>query len=851
MACRRASILPFPLLLLLLAHLPCGISAAANPPPSPGASAPEANTTPAPAAAAPVAVKLGFLLPVQERNLDIPLNLAREWGSAAQVALDVLSTRYTGFTIKPVFQAVECTADSAAVGAGALVKQGVAGVVGPACSEAAVGAAPVLARAGIPMVSFAATADALRNRTAYPSFFRTASTRASDDAISTLSVSPYPSPSPSQPLPLPLPYLVPHPLPPCRLQLRRSASGSSHSQRGKHSSSSSSLRHWLSAIPPPPSSIRHPPSVTVHMRTVLFLGFPFLFSLAPPFHPSYARSLQPLIPLPPFLSLPTYPCPPTLTAPNLPFPSPSFTPLYRRRPTPHRCIPPQVDQLQWKRLLVFHTAETYGEALAYDVSAGHCCVAALLHCPRTTMARGCQTSVHHVFVSLCVPRFPTFSHSRRGIFVTWFETSQHSRRGLVTSPLLSHQSSPLSSLTSPIPRPPLPIRFPPFPLPPRTPSPPPHFPQVAQEPQLKVRTVRIPHPPPADCSAYFPPAADDWMKGSEDMGVVLAVLPSTASCLWAAASKLNLLGYPWWYLGTDGVAALDLMDAAPQSGEEMLANHMLNELALAPSGADPSGEQPFAPFKAYWQQQSYAAFPGLLTFDSSPRFSSPRPFVPHLVDAVWAFHEAINKTVGEHGASLSAAHLLACFNDSPADCVSFPGATGHVHFDSDSGERSKVQASPRYSLMQFAGLPWMPVGEWVEQQQPRLNLTQETPLLRPADPAATAGGDMDATGESSSNRSSSSGRADSAAVSAPAQQSAANEPFSAAPLSESGSSSSSSGNGGTIAIAVVCSVMLVALLAIIGAMLWSKRQYLFVHEEPKHQMVADDADVARGGVHLL
>ncbi|CAI5467692.1 unnamed protein product [Closterium sp. Yama58-4] len=410
------------------------ISAAANAPPSPGASAQEANTAPAPASAAPVTVKLGFLLPVQERNLDIPLNLAREWGSAAQVALDVLATRYTGFAIKPVFQAVECTAENAAVGADALVKQGVAGVVGPACSEAAVGAAPVLGRAGIPMVSFAATADALRNRTAFGD------------------------------------------------------------------------RHQAAAI----------------------------------------RSV--------------------------------------------------VDQLQWKRLLVFHTAETYGEALAYD---------------------------------------------------------------------------------------------------------------VAQEPQLQVRTVRIPHPPPADCSAYFPPAADDWMKGSEDMGVVLAVLPSTASCLWAAASKLNLLGYPWWYLGTDGVAALDLMDAAPQSGEEMLANRMLNELALVPSGADPSGEQPFAPFKAYWQQQSYAAFPGLLTFDASPRFSAPRAFVPHLVDAVWAFHEAVNKTVGEHGASLSASHLLACFNDSPADCVSFPGATGHVHFDSDSGERTKVQASPRYSLMQFAGLPWM------------------------------------------------------------------------------------------------------------------------------------------------
>ncbi|GJP83274.1 hypothetical protein CLOP_g13447 [Closterium sp. NIES-67] len=369
-----------------------------------------------------------------------------------------------------------------------------------------------------------------------------------------------------------------------------------------------------------------------------------------------------------------------------------------------------------------------------------------------------------------------------------------------------------------------------------------------------------PAPAPADCSAFFPAAADDWMQASEDTGVVLAVLPRTASCLWAAASKLNLLAYPWWYLGTDGVAALDLMDAAPESGEEMLGGQLEYELALAPSAADPSGEEAFAPFRSYWQQQSYAAFPGLLTFDAAPHFSTPRPFVPHLIDAVWAFHEAFNKTVGENGSFPSTSQLLACFNDSPADCVSFAGTTGHVHFDSDSGERSKLHVSPRYSLMQFAGLPWMPVGEWVEQQQPRLNLTQQTPLMRPADPAgdtSSSTGEVNGslTGEvapPASNSSSSGGGSngiDGTAGGSSVRQSATIEPTTAATDSTSGGSSSSTGS--TIAIAVVCSAMLVALIAIVGAMLWSKRQHLFVHEEPKHHMVADDADVARGGVHLL
>ena len=54
-----------------------------------------------------------------------------------------------------------------------LLDSHVVGVVGPACSEAAIGASSVLAPAGIPMVSFAATWDGLVNRKQFPTFFRT------------------------------------------------------------------------------------------------------------------------------------------------------------------------------------------------------------------------------------------------------------------------------------------------------------------------------------------------------------------------------------------------------------------------------------------------------------------------------------------------------------------------------------------------------------------------------------------------------------------------------------------------------------------------------------------------------
>jgi len=47
------------------------------------------------------------------------------------------------------------------------------GVVGPACSDAAKGALQVLGPAGVPVVSFAATAQELGSEK-YPTFFRTA-----------------------------------------------------------------------------------------------------------------------------------------------------------------------------------------------------------------------------------------------------------------------------------------------------------------------------------------------------------------------------------------------------------------------------------------------------------------------------------------------------------------------------------------------------------------------------------------------------------------------------------------------------------------------------------------------------
>ncbi|CAI7735108.1 unnamed protein product, partial [Closterium sp. NIES-54] len=127
-------------------------------------------------AAGPVrqVVKLGFLLPYPKADHVIPLRLADEWIAASRVALEVLGPKYSdAFDVVPHIANSNCDRQEAKEAAQLLLRDGVVGVVGPACTEAALGAADVLVPAGVPIVSFAATWDGFRDRERFGSFFRT------------------------------------------------------------------------------------------------------------------------------------------------------------------------------------------------------------------------------------------------------------------------------------------------------------------------------------------------------------------------------------------------------------------------------------------------------------------------------------------------------------------------------------------------------------------------------------------------------------------------------------------------------------------------------------------------------
>eukprot|EP00271_Cylindrocystis_brebissonii_P007372 TRINITY_DN20787_c0_g1_i1.p1 TRINITY_DN20787_c0_g1~~TRINITY_DN20787_c0_g1_i1.p1 ORF type:complete len:562 (+),score=84.99 TRINITY_DN20787_c0_g1_i1:589-2274(+) len=119
------------------------------------------------------AIRLGFLTPYPEADAAIPVRLANEWIAALRIALVVLEKEYPEFTIETYVQNSACNAESAEAAALKLVRSGVVGVVGPACSEAALGATTLLGQYQIPMISFAATASKLGDRSKFPYFFRT------------------------------------------------------------------------------------------------------------------------------------------------------------------------------------------------------------------------------------------------------------------------------------------------------------------------------------------------------------------------------------------------------------------------------------------------------------------------------------------------------------------------------------------------------------------------------------------------------------------------------------------------------------------------------------------------------
>ncbi|KAJ7516454.1 hypothetical protein O6H91_22G058700 [Diphasiastrum complanatum] len=115
---------------------------------------------------------VGFLSPSPDSA--IPAQLAVEWNSAFLVALEVLNSERNSYQLEAVSLNSACDYQEAALASMKLSKKsGLIGVIGPACSGAAISASNTLLSYGIPIVSFAATASVLSSRSLFGNFFRT------------------------------------------------------------------------------------------------------------------------------------------------------------------------------------------------------------------------------------------------------------------------------------------------------------------------------------------------------------------------------------------------------------------------------------------------------------------------------------------------------------------------------------------------------------------------------------------------------------------------------------------------------------------------------------------------------
>eukprot|EP00250_Pteridium_aquilinum_P017470 c23644_g1_i1 orf=521-1972(+) len=117
---------------------------------------------------------LGFLSPFPAPNGDsfIPVQLAEQWQSAFQVALEVLNSENRTYQLEAVLADTSCSWMKVLSISHVLDQKNLIGVVGPACSGAAISATQYFEQ-GIPIVSFAATHESLSSRNSYPNFFRT------------------------------------------------------------------------------------------------------------------------------------------------------------------------------------------------------------------------------------------------------------------------------------------------------------------------------------------------------------------------------------------------------------------------------------------------------------------------------------------------------------------------------------------------------------------------------------------------------------------------------------------------------------------------------------------------------
>ncbi|CAI5466180.1 unnamed protein product [Closterium sp. Yama58-4] len=274
----------------------------------------------------------------------------------------------------------------------------------------------------------------------------------------------------------------------------------------------------------------------------------------------------------------------------------------------------------------------------------------------------------------------------------------------------------------------------------------------ARSDNLTVQSIPVPVP----CSNYSslflnlsnPSPTKPFIQADDSTVVVLAVSPNAAEGIWQAALDLGRLEYPWWYFGTDGAVAFDLVGEGQNLSA--LATALQGEMGVAPYKGDYSDSSPIWEYIMHWRTKRHDIYPGLLTLDvgpSLPRFNTTRQYVPYLFDAVHSFFEAFSSIIANQNSAPTKELVLACFKGVPRGCINFTGTTGQVSFNPATGERLKTVAPPTYSIVNLEGVTWQQKARWEERHVERFTLDlSQISRPGPLPDAAGAGGSSGGSG---------------------------------------------------------------------------------------------------------
>eukprot|EP00475_Leptophrys_vorax_P003594 TRINITY_DN12115_c0_g1_i2.p1 TRINITY_DN12115_c0_g1~~TRINITY_DN12115_c0_g1_i2.p1 ORF type:complete len:537 (-),score=64.49 TRINITY_DN12115_c0_g1_i2:207-1817(-) len=212
---------------------------------------------------------------------------------------------------------------------------------------------------------------------------------------------------------------------------------------------------------------------------------------------------------------------------------------------------------------------------------------------------------------------------------------------------------------------------------------------------------------PVDFEPYF-----DGVTFTEGAICVFVTLPNIAEGLWKAAYNLNFTNFPWWYLGSDGAVAFDLVGEGDEFAH--LAHALQGEIGVAPyKGNYNPHSSPFVEFMKFWSEKPHEQYPGLLTLDVSPRFTEARAYVTNLIDSIWAFYEAFNHIITVSKDDITSQAVIDCFRDKPAGCIGFDGASGTMAFNASTGERASDVQKPQYGFYNLIDVTWKEKSKWI------------------------------------------------------------------------------------------------------------------------------------------